>query len=661
MFRRSLGSGALFAVMYSTMASAVYFSLGAVAEHALGLTPVVFAVAVVFFLVTTMTYMEGASLHQDRGGSTVFARYAFNELWSFVAGWVILLDYAILIALCALTATNYGAVFWGQLGSGTPELIAAIGTIVLVAAVNVRGLGVERVRRLTILVAVDVALQVLVIVVGLFLVFDWGTLVDPIQLGTSPTWSEVIFALTVTSVAFIGLESASGLAGEVRIGRGGLRRLVASATTAVMLIYIGIALVAVTALPVVGGETRLGREFLDDPVIGIVQSYGVSGLGAGLTDALLYAVAAGAALLLIAGANSGMLGLSRLAYSLATNRQIPSVLGRLHPTRSTPYVLIVVAAILSIGLVAPLDLDFLVGIYAFGAMLAFTIAHLSVCVLRYREPDRDRPYRVPFSVRVGGGALPLPAVIGAIVSGAGWVSVIVLHEGARLVGSLWLALGLAMYLSYRLTQGKSVFRRVTIPARALRAERPDAEYGSILVPLMGGPLDDDIVQTAGRLASDEREDEGQSGAVIEALWIFEVPMSLPIDAALPDAQLEAASQALLRAKAVGEEYAGVEVATAKVRARRAGQAIVDEARRRGVEAIVLGAEEASRVRGGGLLGGRGGPLDNYVGDVTKQVVTKAPCRVILTAPKAEDDEPDDPEHDGTPPAGEIGDGTRPAR
>jgi APA family basic amino acid/polyamine antiporter len=116
------------------------------------------------------------------------------------------------------------------------------------------------------------------------------------------------------------------------------------------------------------------------------------------------------------------------------------------------------------------------------------------------------------------------------------------------------------------------------------------------------------------------------------LWVFEIPMALPIDARLPEEQLQRARKALARAKAVGEEYEGVEVATATVRARRAGHAIVEEAKRRGVEVIVLAAEEPSRIRGGGRLGGRGSPMENFVGDVTKYVVNKAPCRIILTAP-----------------------------
>jgi APA family basic amino acid/polyamine antiporter len=144
--------------------------------------------------------------------------------------------------------------------------------------------------------------------------------------------------------------------------------------------------------------------------------------------------------------------------------------------------------------------------------------------------------------------------------------------------------------------------------------------------------------------------------VIEALWVFQIPMSLPLDAALPESQLQEARRALARAKAVGEEFEGVEVATATVRARRAGEAIVDEARRRGVEAIVLAAEEPSRIRGGALLGGRGSPLDNFVGDVTRYVVAKANCRVVLTAPPADGD---GSANGGKSAAG--GDGAKPSR
>ncbi|HEX7299980.1 MAG TPA: amino acid permease [Solirubrobacteraceae bacterium] len=632
MFRRGLGQPALFAIIYTSVASAIYFSLGVVAQRALGLTPVVYVLAGLFFVLACMTYVEGASLHQDRGGATVFARYAFNELVSFVAGWMILLDYIILIAVTSFSATNYLAAFYAPLGRGTQEVALCFGIILYVAIRNVRGFSKTRVNRIAALVVADIAIQVLVIVLGLFTFFHLHAITDTIHFGSTPTWGDTVFALGVATVVFTGLESASGLSGEVAVGRRGLKRLVGAAAIAVLVVYTGIGLVAISALPVIGNATSLGRNFLDAPMIGIAESFSTDWLA----DTLKYVIAAAAVTTLIAAANSAMMGLSRLAYSLSTNRQIPSAVGRLHPTRATPYVVISIAAVLAASLTVSQDLELMVGIFAFGALLGLTIAHLSIVVLRSKEPSARRPYRIPGVVRVRGREVPLFAAIGAVASLAVWVGLVITHEGARWVGTAWLAGGLILYITYRTSEGKSLLRRVTVPEAALRRERREAEYGSILVPLTGTPLDDDIVQTAGRLAAEEDDEafEEDKGATIEALWVFEVPMSLPIDAALPEAQLKRARAALARAKAVGEEYEGVEVATATVRARRAGQAIVDEARRRGVQAVVLAAEEPSKIRGGSLLGGRGGPLDNFVGEATKYVLAKAPCQVILTAPPA---------------------------
>jgi basic amino acid/polyamine antiporter, APA family len=633
--RRSIGSPRLLAIVYTSLASAIYFSLGVIAGHALGLTPVVFLIGAVLFALTALTYVEGASLHQDRGGATVFARYAFNELVSFVAGWAILLDYTILIAVTTYSATQYLKVFWSPLGESDEALLLSFAFIGFVVYSNIRGFGWRRARRVGVLVVADLGLQLLIVVLGLALFFTPHAVFSTVHLGSVPTWSGFVFALTIAAIAFTSLESAAGLAGEVRISRGSLKRMVASGTATVVVLYVAIAVVAITALPVKNGQTELATKYLNDPVIGVVTQMRPHWL----EQALVYVVGALAAVTLVAAANSAMLGLSRLAYSLSTNRQIPSGLGRLHPQRSTPYVLIALAGLIAAGLAASESLDFLVGLYAFGAMLAFTIAHLSICGLRYSEPDRDRPYRIPLSVRVRGGDLPLPAAFGALVSGAGWVAVMVVHQPARYAGIAWMAVGIALYVVYRRADETSLVRRVTVSPQVLRSEQPtERDYGSILVPLLGTELDDDIVQTAARLVSGEPTDEAAiDRATIEAIWIFVIPMSLPLDARLPEAQVKLARQALARARAVGEEYTGVQVATAMVRARRAGFAIVEEARRRGVEAIVLAAEEPSRIRGGARLGGRGAPLEDFVGDATKYVVAKAECRVIVTAPAASDE------------------------
>ncbi len=646
---RTVGSPILFGIVYTSLASAVFFSLGVVVNHALGLTPLVFLLAAGMFGLTALTYVEGGSMYQEPGGSTVFARYAFNELVSFIAGWAILLDYVILIAITAYTATQYLKVFWAPLGNHVEALLLALAIIVFVVLANIRGLSRGRGLRIGVLVLGALVLELFAIALGLALHFNLHTLTASIHLGSAPTWSGLIFALTITTMAFTSLEYASGLAGEVVVGRRALRRLLASGIVILIVAYVGVALLAVSAFPIHGTHTALGHRYLNDPFIGIVTRLRPHALA----RVLRYALGAVVAGTLIAAANSAMLGLSRLAYSLSTNRQIPSALGRLHPQRSTPYVLIVLAGLLAAVLVVPEDIDFLVGIYAFGAVLSFTIAHLSIVRLRYREPQRPRPFRSPLSVRVRGGELPLLAVLGALLGAAGWVALLVVHQPARYVGLGWMSAGLVLYFVYRNLDESSPLRRITVAPEMLRPERVrERDYGSILVPLSGGTLDDDIVQTAALLVAGEPTDEAAiDTATIEAVWIFEIPMALTLDARLPEDHIKRARQALARAKVVGEEYTGVQVATATVRARGAGPAIVEEARRRGVEAIVLGAEEPSRIRGGTRLGGRGVALENFVGDVVRYVVAKAPCRVIVTAPPEQEPRSEEGVSDPTRPGG----------
>jgi basic amino acid/polyamine antiporter, APA family len=623
---RGLGEPALFAIMLSAVVSALFMVLGVVAGDALGLTPVAFLAAGILFVLTIATYVEGSSVHIERGGASSFARYAFDELWSFVAGWAILLDYVIVMAIGAVAITDYLAVFWGELDEGGPEIAIAGLALVYVAVQNVLGLGADRLGAVLRLSLFGILL--LAVVTGIAFAQEWDpdAIVDSVDLGSAPQVDELLFASVVAGVALIGVEAASGLAGEVRVGRRGLRRVVLASAGAALLLYVGVSSAALMALPVTDGQTALGGLYLEAPVLGIVSTFEPDWL---MDTSRIVVGATGAALLIVA-MNGQMLGLSRLSYSLATNRQIPSAAGRLHDRRGTPYVAITIAGAIAFLLAIPHDIEFLAGIFAFGALISVTIAHLAVIVGRYREPGRPSAFRVPLSIAIGRGSVPLPVAVGALVSVIAWASVVVLHEGARVVGGAWMAAGVVMYVVYRRTQGKALTKRFTIPAEALQ-EGVRAEYGSILVPVYGGALDDEIVGTAGRLAA-EHADEGEGGAVLEALYVFEIPMSLPIDARVPEERVKDAKRVLARAKEVGEEYEGVEVATAMVRGRTVGQAIVAEARRRGVEAIVLAAEEPSRVRGGAILGGRGRTRDRFVGETTRYVVEKAPCKVILTAP-----------------------------
>jgi APA family basic amino acid/polyamine antiporter len=623
---RGSGALALFAIGLTAIGASIYFSLGVVAGHALGLTPIAYALAGVFFVLTMMTYVEGGVLHQERGGASSLARYAFNELWSFIAGWAILLDYLIVIAISVVSISHYLTVVWPSADSRWPTYVIAAVAICAIAMLNIRGLPVDKLLLVLTVGLINVLALFVVLVVGLSLFSDTSAVTDTIHLGSAPSWDDLIFGLVVATVALTGIEAASGFAGDVRAASVELRRLVVIGTAVVLVVFVGISLLAVMAVPVTGTTTALGTKYAEAPVLGVVDQFDPHWV----MELFRWIIGIVASLALFQAANTSMLGLSRLSYSLATNGQIPAGVGKLHRDHATPYIAIAIASGLAFVLVLSNDIDFLAGIFAFGAMLAFAIAHVSIVVLRFREPTLPRAFRIPLSIPAGEGSLPLPALAGAIIAAGAWISVVLLHSGARIIGGLWMLAGIAFYVLYRKAQDKPLAKRYQIPAEALR-DAPEVEYGAILVPIFGEELDDDIVGTAGRLAAEEAE-EGEGGAVIEAIYVVEIPMSLPLDARVPEEKIIEARRALQRAKRVGEEYEGVEVATASVRARTYGQGIVEEARRRGVEAIVLGAEEPTRMRGGRRLGGKSGPRNRSVGETTRYVIEKAPCRVILTAP-----------------------------
>lgn len=632
-----IGAGALFLVVYISTASSLYFGLGLIAEHGLGLTPFVLVVAGIFFVFTLMSYVEGSSLHIERGGASSFARFAFDELVSFVAGWAILLDYTIVLALVVAAVPNYLSPFWSGFESHMAEMVIPVVLIVMMAAANIRGVSAASLRRRLPVGWLDLVVLLGIVAVGLAMLWNPTALADSIEFGTTPTWKGLALAMILATVAGTGIEAASGLAGEIKIGRRGLKSVVAASAASTITTFTGISLVALMADPVTTtagrAVTPLGSEFVEKPVLGVVGAFDP----AWLASALSYVVGVMAVVTLVQAASIYMLGPMRMTYALATNRQIPSVIGRLHPRYGTPYVAATGVAIAASALAMLDDPELLTSIFAFGALLTFTIANLSIIVLRYREPAATRAYTVPFSLKIGSGMLPLPSLLALFASVATFAGVLAFRPTATLVGTLWLAVGLLLYVVYRKTQGKPLRQRVTIPEADLRRRARESEtagYGSILVPVFGGVLDDDIVGTAGRMAMEEVEGEG--GAVIEALHVIEIPMSQPIDAPVTEDRLRRAREVLARAKEVGEEYEGVEVATATVRARSTGEAIVREAARRGVEVIVLAAERPSRIRGGPLLGGVEPRAAEFVGRVTEYVTRKAPCPVILTAPPETD-------------------------
>src|SRR5215218_607111 len=410
---RVLGTGALFSTAYGNVGSSIYYALGLVAVFALGMTPVVFMIAGFIFACTAATYAEATTMFPEAGGSSSFARRAFNEFWSFFAAWGQMLNYIITVAISAFFVPHYfGAVIGvDALRHGPADIFFGIGVIVLLSLVNV--IGVKESAGLNITLAViDFLTQLLLVVVGAALVLSPSTLVDNVHFGVAPSWKDFFIAIPIGMIAYTGIETISNMAEEAKDETKTIPAAISRVRLAVFAIYFTLPAVALSALPVTqtadgSYQTLLGVSeenggFAGDPILGVVKQLD---LGPLQNAGEIYVGLLAATILFIA-TNAGIIGVSRLVYSMGLHRQVPDRLRRLHPRYGTPYLAIAIFAVVACIAMVPGKADFLGNMYAFGAMLSFAIAHLAVVRLRISEPDQERPYRGPGTLRVRGHELP---------------------------------------------------------------------------------------------------------------------------------------------------------------------------------------------------------------------------------------------------------------
>jgi APA family basic amino acid/polyamine antiporter len=612
---RVLGVNALFSTAYGNVGSSIYYALGLVASFALGLTPVVFVIAGVIFYLTAATYSEATAMFPEAGGSSSFARHAFNEFWSFFAAWGQMLNYVITISISAFFVPHYiGSLFWEPLRHGPGDVIGGIVVVIVLAVINV--FGVKEAARLNILLAVvDFATQLLLVLLGIVLVFSPQVLIDNVHLGLAPTWKDFAIAIPVAMIAYTGIETISNMAEEARDEATTIPRAINRVVIAVFAIYALLPAVALSALPVTQNadgeyQTLLGLPedqggFAGDPVLGIVKSFDL-GPFQGIGE--LYVGLLAATILFIA-TNAGIIGVSRLVYSMGIHRQVPDRLRQLHPRFRTPWLGILIFSAIACVAMIPGQAAFLGNMYAFGAMLSFTIAHAAVVRLRIKLPDQERPYRGPGTLRVAGLPLPLFALVGGLGTGLAWITVTALHIDVALAGMGWLAFGIVLYVIYRRRHGLDLTTttQVAVPKPVVDHE---AEYEAVLVAFEEREFEPDVLATATRMAARRRRG-------IHVLVTIVVPATSPINAALPEQEL-AAQEVIEQAKVqCGRRVTGH---WQKVRAGQAGRAIVDEAREIGARAIVMPLPERT---GGGSIFGR----------TLETVLAERPCRVIIESVK----------------------------
>jgi APA family basic amino acid/polyamine antiporter len=612
-----LGTPALFATAYGNVGSSIYYALGLTAIYALGLTPVVFVIAGVIFAATAVTYAEGTVRYPEAGGSSSFARHAFDELVSFGAAWSQMLVYVVTVATSAFFVPHYLSVFWEPLKTNPWDIVGGAVVIVVLVALNI--VGVQEAARLSITLAVvDFATQVVLVILGFLLVFSPSTLTSNVHWGVAPTWSNFAISIPIAMLAYTGVETVSNLAEEAREPSRTVPAAYRLVAGAVFAIYFTLPLVALSAMPVVYQNgtytTKLAEPpdqggYANDPILGVVANLGLHGT---TLRVLEYYVGILAATILFIATNAGVIGASRITYSMASHLQIPEIFRRLHPRFKTPWLaLVVFAGILPILVILPGSVTFVGTLYSFGATLSFTVAHAAIVTLRAREPDDDLAYRGRPNVRVGGISWPIFAIVGGLATGASFLVILSQNPTTRWVGLAWLGFGFAGYAVYRRRYVHMPLRE-TQKAPAALGPALALEYRRLLVPVVPGQASDEAMDVACSLAAERR-------SRIVALNVLEVPLDRPLAADLPEQESDANAE-LDEAVAIGASY-GVPVVGRLERARRAGPAIVAEAAARDSEIIVLGSTRS------GLTAAHAAVFGNTVDYVLKN----APCRVLVTA------------------------------
>ncbi len=581
-FERVLDAPSLFAVAYGEIASSLYIALGIVAAVALGLTPLVLLLTGALFFVVSLSYAEGTAAIPETGGAATFVRRASNDLAGFLTGWALFLDFLIVMALSALFVPHYvaEAISVPALRDEPWDAIVGCGLIAAIA-------GVRLTRRTRLHVG---SLAVAMLDLGRpgtarrsrhrVPALARGALRGSRLRGRTGLGGSRIRA-AARDARVHGLETVANLAEEAREPGRTLPRSLFSAIGLVVVVTVLIAGIGLSAFPVSGGETALGEEWLEAPLVGIAAAFEGS-LPALLVDALRIAVGISGALILVAAATTSVSGITRLSYSLAGHGSLPREFGRLERRALVSSEAILIAAGLAIALIvvtevaAGGDPEFLAAIYSFGVLIAFTAAQLAVIRLRMREPALVRPFRARPNVSIRGVDVPVPALVGAPLTA--------FRLGARA----------------RDARGRSIRRPALAAdrARGLRRRPPDRAArppggrlggrASAWSGVQAHPRPDEARATSGRRWWRLRSlSHARPGAEIEAITVVRVPRRYELEGELPPEVAARVDASLEEARVLGVDQ-GVEVRTDVVRARSIGHAIVDEARSRDADLVVLG-------------------------------------------------------------------------
>jgi APA family basic amino acid/polyamine antiporter len=517
--RRVLGMFDLFAVGYGDLGSSIFYALGITALYALGATPIALMIAGFVFMCTALTYAEMSSVLPEAGGSASFSRRNFNDLISFIAGWGLLLDYIVTISISAYSISPYMAVFFPFLKVLPIKLAVTVFLIFFLMGLNFFG-AKHSTKMSLILSLLAILTQVVIIAIGLSTIVDFSEFWERLAINGpnteySPSWLDFGKGVGMAMVAYTGIESMAQLGSEAKNPSKTVPGAIILAMVTLLLMYLGLSIVGLSAMT----PKELSGKYLEDPIAGIVINLPFG------SEIIAPWIGLLAAVLLFVAANAGLLGASRLAFNLGEFFQLPKFFYRLHPRFKSPYIALIFFAALasSIVLISNGRLDFMADLYNFGAMIAFFSAHMSLLRMRFKEPNLERPFFIPFNFSIKGKKYPITAILGALTTLTVLIGIIITKPDGRYLGLLWISIGVLMYTLLRRKYALDLTGTVKLEKVQIKGYK-ELDIKKILVLCTLDPNAE--AAQVGVIAAKA------TGASMDFLYVIEVPFSFSLQSKL---------------------------------------------------------------------------------------------------------------------------------
>ena len=476
--KRDIGWFGSFAMGYADVGADIYVALGLVAAYAAGWAPVAFIIASVTYIATGLAYAELATAYPYAGGAQVYSMKAFNDFAGFLAGWLVMLDYTVCTALFAIATTGYLTFFFPMLILttftftilGLQVAVSAIGLVafaIVLVLIGINIVGIKEASNLNMtMVALNIVVLSLIMVLGMLLAFNLDLFNVQISIRGAPDpfghiayiWSSdygnqnFLYAVTLAMSSFIGIESIAQAAEETKRPDRTIPRATKMSIVSVLLFAVGLSAISLGMI----SWATLGAS-LEDPISALVQS--IAGIGITLLPIVAFA---GFAICLVS-ANTGIIGVSRVVFSMSNFGLLPKWFSKVNSRTRTPIRTIIVFG--SIGAVMALigNLSWVADLYNFGALLSYLMVNISLIVLRQKDKEAYRSWKVPLAIRLDINnetyEIPIPSLLGIIACSSIWLLVVIFHPMGRLLGFSWTGIGILIYVLYRRRIGKPLFSR----------------------------------------------------------------------------------------------------------------------------------------------------------------------------------------------------------